>query len=160
MATEKLSCIMPVGAPNKDERARRPRPLHLRAHHLLCLHGFRGLGYSHEFVANMRRIKQRLEQDSLVVGMHVGPDTICRACPHLATRAECSRPDGTDRDRAVVAALGIEPGTVKPWPWWVHRVRARITPQRLAAICADCSWFPLGYCQAGIERLHEHREGG
>ena len=146
-----------------DHRARR---LDLRAHHLLCLHGFRGLGYSDEFVANMRQVKKALAQDSIAVQVHLRPDAICRACPHLATRSECTQAGGTERDRAVMAALGVEPGAVgaptavRAWGWWVRRVTERISLALLAEICEDCSWFPSGYCAAGIARLQQPPQGG
>ena len=146
--------------------APQPPSLDLRAHHLLCVHGFRGLGYSDEFVAHMRRVKEELAQDSIAVRVHVGPDVICRACPHLATRSQCTQAGGTERDRAVMAALGVEPGAVgaptavRAWGWWVRRVTERISLALLAEICEDCSWFPSGYCAAGIARLQQPPQGG
>jgi hypothetical protein len=165
-------------AKSDAKEAPQPPPLDLRAHHLLCAHGLRGLGYSDEFVAHMRQVKDGSTQDSIAVRVHVGPDVICRACPHLATRSECTQAGGTERDRAAMAALGVEPGAVdaptavgaptavsaptavRPWRWWVARIAQRITPARLAEICEGCSWFPSGYCLAGIARLRQTPEGG
>jgi hypothetical protein len=130
-------------------------PLTLRAHHLLCVHGFRGLGYSEAFVARMRQIKNALERDSIAVAIGLGPDVICAACPHVGRHVACSRESGTDRDRAVIAILGIESGTVWPWRDWQERIAERVSPTMLAEICQDCSWFPLGYCTLGIMGLRQ-----
>lgn len=145
-----------------DDNAIPRTQLDLRAHHLLCLHGFRGLGYGEAFVANMRQVKERLEQeqDSIPVQVHLGPDVICRVCPWLGVGGECTRAGVSNRDRAVMAALEIEAGAVRPWHWWVERVALRIPSARFVEICGDCTWFPLGYCQAGIERIRQTCKGG
>ena len=130
-------------------------PLMLRAHHVLCVQGFRGLGYSEAFVARMREIKNALEQDSIAVAVGPGPDAICGACPQLARRPACGSDSGTERDGAVMAILGVEPGTVLPWREWLKRVAERVSPAVLAEICQDCSWFPLSYCTAGMMDLRQ-----
>ena len=132
--------------------------LALKAHHLLCLHGFRGLGYSEAFVAAMQQIKHALTDESTPVVMGLGPDAACTACPHLATRPACSSDLGSDRDRAVMAVLEAEPGTVMSWREWQTRIAERVSPAVLNRICRDCSWLPLGYCAAGIMELRQtHR---
>jgi hypothetical protein len=136
---------------------RRARRLDLRAHHLLCLHGFRGLGYSPEFVTNMQQVVEALSRDAVLVEVGLGPDVICQPCPHLVDRPPCADPAGTARDRLVLAALEVSPGTVKPWREWQERVAGRISPARLTEICEDCSWFPAGYCRAGLEALRERK---
>ena len=142
-----------------DEKPRdRASVIPLRPHHLLCLHGFRGLGYSDAFVANMRQVKERLEADSTIVEVRPAPDAICTACPHLHTRPQCTRDGGSDRDRAVAAALGIVPGTVQSWQYWVALVARRMSPALMAEICGDCSWFPLGYCVEGIAALRRGKQ--
>lgn len=50
----------------------------LRAHHLICLLGFRGLGYSPEFVENMARIADQLRSfPHTVIEIVRRPDDIC-----------------------------------------------------------------------------------
>lgn len=56
--------------------------IRLRGHHLLCLLGYRGKGYSESFCVNMTEIYERLrlhpETEIVIVE---GPDDICRAFP-------------------------------------------------------------------------------
>jgi len=57
--------------------------LKLRGHHLLCLKGFQGYGYSEDFTKNMTEINFLRKQDSTTVSLTNSPDDICRACPNL-----------------------------------------------------------------------------
>ena len=130
----------------------------LRAHHLLCLHGFRGLGYSEEFVAGMRRVQEALADGAQVVAVGLGPDVICQPCPHLTERPRCAREDGSEKDRAVLAALEVAPGLARPWQWWQQRLAERMPPARFTEICGDCSWYDLGYCLEGMAALGGRRD--
>ena len=135
----------------------------LRAHHLLCLHGFRGLGYSEEFVAGMRRVQEALGDGGQRVEVVLGPDVICRPCPHLAERPRCAREDGSERDGAVLAALDVPAGLIRPWRWWQERLAERIPPARFTEICCDCAWYDLGYClegMAALQRMRARERGG
>jgi hypothetical protein len=142
-----------LGEADEEKHSAANGPLVLRAHHLLCLQGFVGMGYSDAFTANMGRIKSALEDDSTVVQVTLAPDVICGACPHLTTRPACGRLSGTERDRAVAAALAVAPGTSHPWRWWLARIGERISPKWLVENCSDCSWFPLGHCLRAIRDL-------
>jgi len=54
----------------------------MRGHHLICLHFFRGEGYSPEFIGNLRGILQRAETGEPIKVIS-GADDICNVCPHL-----------------------------------------------------------------------------
>ena len=50
----------------------------LRAHHLICILGFRGLGYSKEYVANMSKIVGQLcSSPETLIQVVSKPDDIC-----------------------------------------------------------------------------------
>ena len=71
----------------------------LRVHHLLCLHGFRGFGYSPEFVSNMQLVRDGLASSPDVeVEVTTSPDDICSACPHLQ-EGKCARDGGDSETR-------------------------------------------------------------
>lgn len=56
--------------------------LRLRYHHLNCIPGFEGKGYSPEFCGNMADIKKRIESGE-EYELVLCADDICRACPNL-----------------------------------------------------------------------------
>ncbi|WJH32930.1 DUF1284 domain-containing protein [Paenibacillus sp. CC-CFT747] len=86
----------------------------LRGHHLLCLLGYRGMGYSAEFCANMTSIYERLrQQPEQSVELVEGPDEICRAYPEDKTN-HCRGTVG-NRDREVLLRLGLAPGWRGSW---------------------------------------------
>ena len=57
--------------------------LTLRGHHLLCLKGFQGYGYSDDFVENMTEINDLRKKPDTTVTLTDTPDDICRSCPKL-----------------------------------------------------------------------------
>ena len=57
--------------------------IELRGHHLLCLQGFQGYGYSEDFVSNMTRINELRKTNDCTITLTNEPDDICSACPNL-----------------------------------------------------------------------------
>lgn len=55
----------------------------LRGHHLLCLQGFQGYGYSEDFTKNMTRINLARKSDNTSICLTDSPDDICKSCPNL-----------------------------------------------------------------------------
>jgi len=135
----------------------RNQPLtRLRGHHLLCLYGFRGLGYDEDFVRNMTDLLQGLNRrpDQLVV-LGETADDICRACPHLqnggcAKRGEESEGSIRTHDNRILQRLEIEVGQVLPAWQLFRRVERRISPEDLFHLCEGCQWLALGYCGEGL----------
>ena len=131
----------------------------LRAHHLICLLGFRGLGYSPEFLQDMTKIVFKLLScPETLIEIVDGPDDICTPCPFLedgGCREEGPQSEETvkKRDRAVMVRLGLISGDKVTWSAVEQRIRTSISPQDLEKICRACKWLPLGYCVAGLERL-------
>jgi uncharacterized protein len=54
----------------------------LRGHHLVCLHFFKGEGYSPEYRGNIRKILRRAEAGENI-DIASGADDVCRLCPNL-----------------------------------------------------------------------------
>jgi len=132
----------------------------LRGHHLLCMFGFRGLGYSPEFVENMSRVvdaffSERRHDFALVADC----DEICKACPYLWD-GECHRGKSRGkaarrRDLEVLESLALSPGTSHPNSFLRRRVKERISVEDLLRICAGCQWLPCGYCTEGLRDFAE-----
>ncbi|HML05793.1 MAG TPA: DUF1284 domain-containing protein [Methanobacterium sp.] len=55
----------------------------IRAHHLLCMQGFQGHGYTKEFSQNMSEIIENLKSNpEQLIGITDDLDVICKNCPH------------------------------------------------------------------------------
>ncbi|MFQ5925586.1 MAG: DUF1284 domain-containing protein [Dehalococcoidia bacterium] len=137
--------------------------MRLRAHHLLCLLGFRGLGYSREYVENMTLIADQL-RSSLQTSIEVvsKPDDICSPCPFLGEkgcqqRGVESEERARGRDQDVMKRLNVVAGDKITWSDVEKRIRSSISPEDLGVICQNCQWLPQGYCVEGLERLKRRR---
>ena len=135
--------------------------IRIRAHTLLCLQGFRGKGYSPEFVENLAGIHAGLFEnpDSWVEVVDV-PDAVCGVCPHrehsgCAVNGPLSEQEMRLQDRHVLTLLNLQAGTRVMWRDILDRIRGSITGVDLPDICGQCRWLPLGYCREGIDRLRD-----
>lgn len=65
------------------ENAKYSDPIRIRAHHLLCIPGFQGYGYSSDFIIHMEKIisflKSNPNADLQIVD---NTDELCSRCPH------------------------------------------------------------------------------
>lgn len=136
----------------------------LRGHHLLCVLGFKGLGYSESFVENMAELVAQL-RDSQDPSIEIveGPDDICLASPHrvgdtCGHSGQGSEARARQHDRRVLDWLGISSGTVVQWSYVRERIRERVRPSDLATTCPTCPWRPLGVCAEGIEAVRSSAE--
>ena len=140
-------------------------PVPVRAHLLLCLLGFRGEGYSEDFVAQMGALADQLQREpGTRIRLAHEPDPICGACPNLGPQGCTLGGPGheshiRDQDLDVLARLGLESGSVHPWAELRGRIAERVSSRDLPAICTTCPWLPLGYCQEGLDGLREGPSG-
>ncbi|WP_281884386.1 DUF1284 domain-containing protein [Paenibacillus sp. YYML68] len=125
------------------------RVLRLRGHHLLCLLGYRGMGYSAEFCTNMTSIYETLRQEpGTWVELVGGPDDLCAYYP----KDQHSHCEGTvhERDEDVLARLGLRIGTRHRWKNIVRSVARHIEQEAISSICSTCPWEPYGVCREGV----------
>jgi len=135
------------------------RPLRIRAHHLLCILGFRGLGYSEGFVSNMRRVVERLRsQPEAALEIIDSEDCICTACPHNSSEG-CVHDRNFDgrtrkRDAIVFRRLDMTPGAEITVGSVYDRIKEHFTPDVMREeVCPECEWERLGHCVEGLEKL-------
>ena len=80
----------------------------LRGHHLLCLKGFQGYGYSEEFCKNMSEINSLRKQKDTRIILVNKDDDICKCCPNLKDGL-CQNPSQnlkiTDMDNNVISRI-------------------------------------------------------
>ena len=128
-------------------------PHAVRAHHLLCSLGFRGLGYSPAFAENMAAVLRAWDAaPESPVAVTEAPDVICAAFPPDQP-GHCGDAEVIARDRRVLQAIGLPSGSVRSWADLRLRVRRAFAPGDLATLCATCPWLPLGHCADGLARL-------
>jgi len=130
----------------------------LRAHHLLCLFGFRGLGYSKDFVKNFAKVlKQIKDKPQLLLEIIDRPDCICARCPHQKNNG-CqknglnSERQVRDRDNLIIKRLGIRKGYRAYAGDIFNFISRNIFPQDLTEICIGCEWLKYGYCVEGLRQ--------
>jgi hypothetical protein len=137
----------------------------LRGHTLLCLQGFRGEGYSSEFIANMAAIHRTLtDHPEVLVEVLASPDAVCAACPHrhpsgCMLNGERSEEEMIEQDHEVLRRLRLKVGDRLRWYDILARIQTSVTGDDLPSICGGCRWLPLGYCLEGINRLHNSIQG-
>lgn len=131
----------------------------LRAHHILCFHGYSGKGYNEEFISNTNRLKELfLTKPETMIQIVSSPDCVCEPCPNLSDDGcfEDSEPDQEkrihDRDLAVMSCLAISEGDVMSVKDAFERAESMISSDKLREICRDCPWLPISSCAINIER--------
>lgn len=132
----------------------------LRGHHLLCVHGFQGMGYSPEFVDRMKEIVEdiRNEEKDFSIKVVVDLDETCSYCPHNGGD-KCMASIGSDQhvksmDRRVLEHLEIKENSSYKKSELVKMTSEKVKPNDLDHLCKNCSWLPHGVCKKGIEKLN------
>jgi hypothetical protein len=78
----------------------------LRGHHLICLHFFRGEGYSPEFISRLCHILNKAEEGETVrVGS--GPDDVCNICMYVKD-GRCSFHEGAEQEIQAMDGKALE----------------------------------------------------
>lgn len=133
----------------------------LRGHHLLCVHGFQGMGYSPDFIKNMEQIVKSMRDDRMDFPIQVvaALDDACQACPNKG-KTKCEAQNGSNEhvlsmDGKVINHLGLVPEKVYKKSELVALTAEKVNPEDLDYLCADCSWLPYGVCKQGIKKLKE-----
>jgi uncharacterized protein len=131
----------------------------LRAHHLLCLLGFQGIGYTADFIKNFHKVKRLVEQNpDLDIEIVDTCDVVCLQCPN-AQGLNCYKGGLSENrnvremDRRVMERLGLKAGDRLKARKLFALVREKIKPGDLQDICCGCEWQSLEFCQRGLEQL-------
>ncbi|MCK9150962.1 DUF1284 domain-containing protein [Methanobacterium alcaliphilum] len=120
--------------------------IRIRAHHILCIQGFKGYGYSEDFVHNMTEIIDYLETNhSIVVETIKSTDDICLYCPH-SKKGQCHESKDSDKritamDQKVIEYLGIHDNNTYSYNHLLKLLHEKIDFLKLKDICGDCSWI-------------------
>ncbi|AKB30168.1 Iron-sulfur binding protein [Methanosarcina siciliae C2J] len=130
--------------------------LRIRAHHLCCIQGFQGYGYSPVFVANMRAVISDLEVfPSRPIKLVTVCDAICVSCP---SKMECTVQESVlsqkirQMDLTVLKILKLDVGTVLNADEAFRLINSKLNKaSHVEEVCGTCKWRQkcLWYIQAG-----------
>ncbi|MBD0379420.1 DUF1284 domain-containing protein [Paenibacillus sedimenti] len=122
----------------------------LRGHHLFCLLGYRGMGYSKEFCENMTSVYETLRsKPDTIIRIVLGPDDLCAAYPADQV-SHCEGRTVYQRDAEIVEKLGLQVGMELSWADICNQVAERVAPGDIGHLCATCRWQPYGVCEEGV----------
>lgn len=115
----------------------------LRGHHLICLHFFRGEGYTPEFVRNLRGVMARLGDGDGAGVVVEGADDVCRACGYLVDGLCANEVSGEEKIRRLDALaldlLGLAPGDGFSFATLAEGLAPVLGGWRASA-CRGCTW--------------------
>ncbi|WP_088830207.1 DUF1284 domain-containing protein [Paenibacillus tyrfis] len=127
--------------------------IRLRGHHLLCLLGYRGMGYSESFCDNMTAVYETLRKHpDTRIELVEGPDDICSAFPKEQP-PHCDGHSVYDRDARVLNKLGLYTGSAMTWADICAAVSATMRPHDIGLLCSSCPWERYGVCKNGVRLI-------
>lgn len=119
--------------------------LKIRAHHLLCMQGFQGYGYSEDFVDNMQQVIKHInsspEQKIEIIS---DCDIICSKCPYnkkeVCTKNSDSAAKLKDMDMNVLKKLELKKSEKIKSKDILSLIKTKLKKSDIENICKDCSW--------------------
>jgi hypothetical protein len=117
----------------------------IRAHHLLCIKYFQGLGYSKLFVENFYDVLKKLKLNPTIKIINY-PDIICEACPN--NKSDCCVKNSSEseisirkKDVFVLTELDLKPEEDFEYNKAMELVENNLNNLRI--ICKDCEWLNI-----------------
>jgi uncharacterized protein len=128
---------------DKKENGNYSDTIRIRAHHLLCIQGFQGYGYTPEFVSHMKRLISFLKSDlKYKLQIVVGSDELCSHCPHDVD-GQCIKGyvDEINKvDRLVVEKANLDLKHIYTVFEAFNTVNKKLNYDQILEICLKCSW--------------------
>lgn len=130
----------------------------IRAHHLLCIQGFQGYGYSRDFEKNMSKVIKNLKSEEHVLEIVAECDVICSHCPHQMDGL-CKQTHESDEmiknmDLNVIKKIGLGEGTKTRSKNVFALLDRKIKPIDVQEICGGCVW--RNKCLLYISKAKSH----
>lgn len=124
----------------------------LRAHHLLCIQGYQGRGYSDDFVHNMDQIVDMLKSNPKTKFRLVAEtDSICQPCPSNLGNGLCSVEEKIlALDLKTLEALELREQEEYIYEEILQRIKIKLNQEKFKKICCSCEWFKYRYCAEGL----------
>jgi len=142
-------------------------PIQIRAHHLLCIQGFQGHGYSREFEDNMWQIIDKLNATSpSYLKITSECDDICYKCPHNQNNT-CNESSSSNNhiigmDRMVLEKIRLNEGFIGKSSVIFEKVNSIFNKfKNLQQVCSNCSWHSKCIFYQKIQsKLASNQENG
>lgn len=118
----------------------------IRAHHLMCLQGFQGLGYDCEFTKNLAKIIEEIEEEDTVELEIISEcDAICSCCPQNNDGRCQKRSDSQQKvkntDIRVLGKLDLKEGKIGRAKDFLSLANTKLKSSSDAYdICSNCDW--------------------
>ncbi|MCR3757497.1 DUF1284 domain-containing protein [Clostridium felsineum] len=126
--------------------------IRLRPHHIMCFQGYEGKGYSKDFIENMDKIYEQLEEKSKVK-IVFSTDDVCRKCPNKKLENICETNDKVlSIDSKVIKYLMLEE-RVYTYKDLIVRLKTNINEEIMQDICGRCAWYTNSKCKNNILNL-------
>ncbi|MHC1604353.1 MAG: DUF1284 domain-containing protein [Candidatus Methanofastidiosia archaeon] len=116
--------------------------MRIRAHHLLCMQGFQGYGYSNDFADNMTAIIKNMKSNPTLEIVDEC-DVICSSCPHNIGKKCLAYPAQNAKkiDIQTLKKLNLKNGAKIKAQDVFLRVNKKIkTTSDTIDICGNCNW--------------------
>lgn len=125
--------------------------INIRPHHLLCIHGFQGKGYSDGFIKSMTHIVNEIKNNKdIKLNITYNTDDICSNCPNKIEDNLCIGQEKiVSIDQGVIEALRLEE-RVYSYAEVVEKINNELTIAKFQEICSTCEWYSLGSCKEGL----------
>ncbi len=123
--------------------------IELRAHHLLCLPGYKGHAYSKEHINSWGRVSESLKYyPQTPVKIVSGRDILCTTCPNNETaEIRCNEKFLKLLDEKVKSILNLSENITYNYNELQKALKATMTKEKHEALCGDCNWRIYGLCK-------------
>lgn len=118
----------------------------IRAHHLFCVQGYQGYGYSDKFQANLERIIKLINTvPDLEIEVIAEKDMICSYCPHTGKNGCQQDEDSAQKiqsmDLKILEKLNLKEGIREQAQNLVMLTNTKFkTYFDIQEICGNCQW--------------------
>jgi hypothetical protein len=116
----------------------------IRAHHILCIQGYQGHGYSQNFEENMGKMVEKFRLNpNLPVTVVCETDGICEYCPYQSAGRCINTPLANKQistmDSLVLEKLSLESGDTLNINKLISLTK-KLNKTDVMEICGECSW--------------------
>jgi hypothetical protein len=120
--------------------------INIRPHHILCMHGFAGKGYSEIFIENMKNVIESIRKENQLL-IVFSRDDICKKCPNLQAEKDCTTPEMVNKLDAVTAIEFELEEKAYTYTEIVEILKKKNVANIIEKICVECGWYESGICK-------------